>query len=121
MTRFNSILAKGENRLGKLNEIMLRSRVRPYVYSSDISKMYNAISLEESAYPYSLFLYHPSLDKSTDPDVYVMTSAWYGVKSTGNQAGFVIEKLVTDFPEFGQDVKRALIDDRYVDDIIPGA
>ena len=40
-TGLNLILAKGENRLSKINDILTRARVRKYIWSSDISKLYN--------------------------------------------------------------------------------
>ena len=62
MTGMNSIMAKGENRIGRVNEIIMRDRTKKEAWSSDISKMYNTLLLDESAYPYSLFLYNESLE-----------------------------------------------------------
>merc|ERR1719239_43930 len=87
MTGLNLILAKGENRLGNLAEILIRNRVKRFAWSSDISKMYNQLKLNESAYPYSLFLFNQALQSDIPPDVWVMLVAWYGVTPTGNQAG----------------------------------
>ena len=36
MTGMNAILAKGENRLGKVNEIILRYRTKKEVWTTDI-------------------------------------------------------------------------------------
>ena len=93
MTGLNSLLAKGENRLGNINRILIYNRVQKYSWSSDISKMYNQLDLKEDALPYSLFLYDESLDPEIEPEVWVMVVAWYGVVPTGNQAGFAIETL----------------------------
>lgn len=82
--------------------------------------MYNTMFLKRSALPYSLFLYHPSMDENTDPEVYVMMVAWYGITSTGAQAGYAIEKIVQDL---GSDFPAAvdvLLNDRYVDDVYSG-
>ena len=120
MTRLNVILAKGENRIGRLNDIIVRSRVCKYIMTTDISKMYNQLYLEESSLPFSLFLYDESLDQSVPPKTWVMNRAWYGVASTGGQAGYAIEKVVE---EQGQEyplAAKALTDDRYVDDIFSG-
>ncbi len=57
---------------------------------SDISKMYNMLKLSDQALPYSLFLYNDSLSDDTQPDVYCMQSAWYGVSSSGNQANVAL-------------------------------
>merc|ERR1711973_360540 len=94
MTKLNWILAKGENRISRSNEILVRCRLKKFAFSTDITKMYNTLILEETAYPYSLFIYHPSMDEEVEPEIYVMTVAWYGVTSTGSQAGYAIEKIV---------------------------
>ena len=47
-----------------------------------------------SALPYSLFLFHESLDPNIEPEVWVITRAWYGISSTGGQAGAAIIKLI---------------------------
>jgi hypothetical protein len=121
MTGLNLILAKGENRLGNLTEILIRSRVKRYAWSSDISKMYNQLKLNSSAYPYSLFLFHNSLDQAIPPDLYVILVAWYGLCPTGNQAGYAIDQIVKEAGEDFQEAKGPLSDDRYVDDVATGA
>ena len=121
MTGLNLILAKGENRLGNLVEILIRNRVKKHAWSSDISKMYNQLKLNESAYPYSLFLFNQSLQSDIPPDVWVMLVAWYGVTPTGNQAGFAIDEMVRQAgPEF-KVAMGPLSKDRYVDDVATGA
>ena len=120
-TGMNSILPKGENKMGNIPEMIIRNRVKEYVWMSDVSKLYNQLELKASAYPYSLFLYHESLSEDTPPDIYVMLRAWYGVISTGNQAGYALDKLAdlgsTQFPN----AKFSLVRDRYVDDIFSGS
>ena len=120
MTYFNLILAKGENLLGMVFEIIIRARVFEYCWSSDISKLYNQLIMDKSALPYALFLFHHSLDPLIPPETWVMTRAWYGIVSTGNQAGFAIEKLMElskdEFPE----AEFPLKNNRYVDDILSG-
>ena len=41
MTKLNNILAKGENRISRANEIIVRNRLKRYAFSTDITKMYN--------------------------------------------------------------------------------
>ena len=53
------------------------------------------LHLDVSALPLSLFLYHTSMDANIEPDIYVMTRAWYGVVPTGAQAAVAI-KMLTD-------------------------
>ena len=121
MSGLNHILPKGENRIGSINQILIGNKGDPYSWSSDITKLYNQLHLDESAYPYSLFLYNPEMDILKIPDVYVMVVAWYGVTPTGSQAGHAIERAVSD-----QGIKfplavDCLINRQYVDDLAPGA
>ena len=53
------------------------------------------LHLDVSALPFSLFLYHTSMNANIEPDIYVMTRAWYGVVPTGAQAAVAI-KMLTD-------------------------
>ena len=121
MTGLNNILAKGENRLGNIVEIFIRNRSKEFIWSSDISKLYNQLHLQEDALPYSLFLYHSSLDPTVPPDVYVMLVAWYGVTPTGAQADYALQLIAEEhgdnFPEAIEPIRM----DRYVDDLTPGA
>ena len=73
MTLFNLLLAKGENRLGYIFDIIVRNRCKQQSWSSDISNFYNQLHLDISALPYSLFLFHESLDANIEPEVWVMT------------------------------------------------
>ncbi|XP_023346520.1 uncharacterized protein LOC111715431 [Eurytemora carolleeae] len=77
--------------------------------------------MHPSGYPYSLFLYHESLDAATDPLVLVMVRAWYGISSTGGQAGYAIEKLMSLFKDEYPEAEKPLKDNRYVDDLLSGA
>ena len=47
MSGLNCVLAKGENRIGSLLDIILRSRANPYAWSSDVTKLYNQVYLRK--------------------------------------------------------------------------
>jgi len=64
-----------------------------YIWSSDISKLYNQLFMEDPSLPYSLFLYGEELDQEKRPDIWVMVRAWYGNISTGGQAGYALDNL----------------------------
>ena len=120
MTGFNLLLAKGENSLGYIFDIIVRNRCRQHAWSRDISKLYNQLHLDISALPYSLFLFHNSLDPGIDPEVWVMTRAWYGISSKGGQAGAEILKLVDLAEEEDRDAVETLEKDRFVDNLLGG-
>merc|ERR1711973_620953 len=48
MTKLNHILAKGENRISRSNEILIRCCLKKFAFSTDITKMYNTLILEET-------------------------------------------------------------------------
>lgn len=74
-TFLNVILPKDENCLGNILDLIIRSWGWEFIWSSNISKLYNQLHLDISAYPYSLFLYNKSLDPNVEPDIYAMVRA----------------------------------------------
>ena len=121
MSGLNILLGKGENNLGNIFDILTRSRINQFSWAADISKLYNMLHLDYSALPFSLFLYHNSMDGSIEPDVYVMTRAWYGVVPTGAQAAVAINLLAELFSSDYPSAIEVLSKDIYVDDVNPGA
>ena len=66
MSGLNILLAKGENNLGNIFDILIRSRTNQSSRAADISKLYNMLHLDVSALLFSLFLFHNSMDANTD-------------------------------------------------------
>jgi len=120
MTGFNFILAKGENRLGLIFTILIRCRCTEHIWSSDISKLYNQLIMDDPSLPYSLFLFHESLDPNVRPDIWVMVRAWYGIVSTGGQAGYALDKLTEMYGKEYPKAYQPLRENRYVDDLLSG-
>ena len=117
----NLIVAKGESMLASMYSILLRSLCTEHCFSTDIRKLYNNLHLDPEAYPYSLFLYEPSMEVNKEPETYLMVRAWYGVASTCSQAGTSLQMIAKDHQEslpFGASV---LLEDLYVDDAVSGA
>ena len=75
MTSFNLLLAKGENHLGYIFDIIVRRKCKQHAWSSNISKLYNQLHLDISVLPYSSFFFHDSLDPNIETEVWVMTRA----------------------------------------------
>ena len=121
MTRFNEILAKGESRIGLIFTIMIRCSCMEYIWSSDISKLYNQLILDDPPLLYSLFLYDTALDPEKEPDVWVMVRAWYGIVSTGGQAGFALDRLMEMMAEEFPEAYKTLRENQYVDALLSGA
>lgn len=107
--------------LTRIPDVLIRFRTQRAAWSSDVSKLYNMLHLNDSSLPYSLFLFSDELDPSKTPETWVMTRAWYGVTSTGNQSGVGLERLAS---TVGGEYPLAVLPltiDRYVDDIASGA
>ena len=83
--------------------------------------MYNQLKVEDEFLRFQLFLFHQTLDIGITPEIWVLTSAWYGVVTTGNQAGFAIEMLAETFKDRFKHAVEPLTEYRYVDDVTPGA
>ena len=120
VTGLNEILAKGENKLSQIPDILIRNRCHQYAWSSDVSKLYNQLVLTDDALPYGLFLFSEDLDIDNPPITYVMTVAWYGVSSTGNQAAVALNRLSETLKDQYPLVNSIIASDLYVDDILTG-
>ena len=106
--------------MGYIFDILIRNRCKQHAWSSDISKLYNQLHFDISALPYSFFLFHDSLDPNVEPEVWVMTRAWYGISSTGGQAGAAIIKLIGMAGKEDSSAVETLEKDRFVDDLLGG-
>ena len=76
MPGLNMILAKGTNKLSRIPTLLIRYRCSTHTWNTDISKPCNPLHLNDSAPPFSLFPFQESLEKTVDPDVWVMSRAW---------------------------------------------
>ena len=116
----NDILAKGRNNLNKLQEVLVRWSVHSVAIHTDVRKMYNTIKLDEKDWCYQQYLWHPNLEVDKDPEVKVIKTLIYGVRSSGNQAEYALRKVADiskqEFPEANQIIQN----DVYVDDCLTG-
>ena len=58
MSGLDILLAKGENNLGNIFNILTKSWVNQFSWAADISKLYNLLHLDQTALQFSMFLYH---------------------------------------------------------------
>jgi hypothetical protein len=119
MSLLNLNVAKGDPQLASMFSLLVRSRVRPCLWSADIKKLYNMLHLETECLPYSLFLYHDSLDPHQQPRIYVLLRAWYGTASTSGQATYALKRLGMDHTSSHPLGAKVLLEDSYVDDLLP--
>ena len=119
-TMLNLALAKGDQGVADMFSILLRLRAVFEFWAGDIKKLYNQLCLENECIPYSLLLYEDSLDPDTPPKVYYMRRGWYGIISTGPQAGVALNKAGRDHQFSHPDGSKVLLNDVFVDDINSG-
>ena len=86
----NSCLAKGQNTLGSIPNILLRFRRKPAAFSADVSMAYNGVKLRPEYYKYQLYLWKEDLEESNPVTVMVARTVIYVTKPAGNLtiAGF---------------------------------
>ena len=117
----NNILAKGENKLSKIHNMLIRFRSKPGAFSCDVKMAYNQIRLDPSCYRYQKYLWKNDLDPGQPVIIMIVKTLIYGVRSSGNQlfSGFskVADYSIENFPEHVAGAL-ALKDDGYVDDVI---
>lgn len=117
----NNIVAKGENTLAKILDILIRFRSKPFAMSGDIRMAYNGIWLYPRYYKYQKFLWKEDLDPSNPLIVMIIVTLIYGIKSSGQQtlAGFcaLAEYCAEHYPEH-YDGAEAVKRDFYMDDLM---
>ena len=116
ITEFNSVLAKGQNCLNSLFEIVVEWRTYRHSATSDISKMFNSLKLEESEYRYSLYLFSPNLELGENPDLYAMITVMYGLKCAANQCTSGLRDTAEEFKIECPRANTILLDSTYMDD-----
>ena len=116
----NSVLAKGQNRLAKLQHLLMRFRIKSEAVTADITMAYNGMKLSPEHLKYQKYLWKEDLNQSNPTQVMVVTTLIYGVKPSGQQCQVSLERLADHFQEAGecQAGAKALKEDTYVDDII---
>jgi hypothetical protein len=116
----NGCLAKGKNRLCKIQHLLLRFRKGCEALSSDISMAYNGTRLRPEHLKYQKYLWRDNLMPDDPVKVMYVCTLIYGVKPSGQQCQVSLEKLAANFKERGMclDGAEVLEKDCYVDDIL---
>jgi hypothetical protein len=116
----NGCLAKGQNRLCKLQHLLLRFRMGQEAVTADISMAYNGTRLHPEHMKYQRYLWRDDLLPQNPVKVMYVCTLIYGVKPSGQQTQVTLEKLAGHFKGKGEclDGAAVLEKDTYVDDII---
>ena len=117
----NNIVAKGENTLARILDILIRFRAKPCAMTGDVRMAYNGIWLHPQFYKFQKFLWREDMDPNNPLDVLIIITLIYGIKSSGQQtlAGFsaLAEFCASKYPEH-HDGAEALKRDFYMDDLL---
>ena len=116
----NDLLAKGSNNMNKLIQIFVWWLTYASVFVTDVQKMYNTVKLAEKHWCYQLFLWNDDLDPSKEPQICVIKTLIYGVKSSGNQAEYALRATANLFKDEYPVQNRMIQEDTYVDDCPSG-
>ena len=87
---------------------------------TDISKMYNTVSLNQSYWCYQRYIWDRDLDPSRIPEEKVIRTLIEGVRSSGNQAEYGLRKVAELSQNTYPEVNHIVQNDIYVDDCITG-
>ena len=118
----NGVLAKGQNRLAKLQHLLVRFRLGAEAVTADISMAYNGTRLRPEHLKFQKYLWKEDLCPANPTEVRFVATLIYGVKPSGQQCQVSLEKLSDHFleKERCQVGAEVLKNSTYVDDIISG-
>ena len=118
-TSLNDLLPRGINQINCLITVFMAWRNGQYAMAGDFEQMYNGVLLDEDSWCLQLYYWHPTLTEGVEPQLGVVKTCIYGVRSSGNQAitgvRLVAEHSKDEFPE----AYKVLTDEIYVDDVLP--
>ena len=117
----NDTLAKGENVLAKIFNILVKFRSDKYALTGDITKCYNQIKLKPEFYKFQKYLWKENLDDDNPLQTRYISTVIYGIRSSGNQTIAGLQKLAKiceeKTPEHVSGAK-AIENNCYMDDIL---
>jgi len=116
----NGVLAKGSNRLVKLQNLLAKFRQAAAAVTADISMAYNGTKLKPEYLKFQRYLWKEGLEAANPTQVMYVLTLIYGVKPSGGQTQVSIEKMAGHYLERGEKVIGAeiLINEVYVDDVM---
>ena len=117
----NGILAKGQNNMNKLVEIMVRWMTHKWALHTDVQKMYNSVKLVEENWCLERYIWQEDLDSTKIPEEKVIKTLIYGVKSSGNQAEHELRETANLYKNEHPEVNEIVRNDIYVDDCLSEA
>ncbi|XP_065224344.1 uncharacterized protein LOC135848372 [Planococcus citri] len=116
----NDILLNGPIRQSFLFDILIRWRIFLIAFSADIKMMYRCIGMNEDDCRFQSILWRFDLDQPVE--VFELTTVTYGTgPAAADSTACVNEVADTEVPEDEPEVKEAIKEMTYMDDILSGA
>ena len=116
----NQVLAKGQNMLPKIFEVLTKFRGKKHGFIADIGMAYNSIRLTEEYYVFQKYLWREGCDPSSELMEFVVITLIYGVICSGGMTTAGISKTadhcIESYPEHAEGAM-VLKDSIYVDDV----
>ena len=112
----NSILCKGTPKLNML-PLILAMIIDPILVTADLHKFYNSCLIPPSQYHLQCVYWNESLDPTEEPSLYVLTTHFYGLASSGRILEMCLDK-VADMHKENKLFYNLLKNKTYVDDLV---
>ena len=114
----NTVLAKGENKLPKILNILLKFGSRKSGFTADVSMAYNSVKLKPCCFNFQRYLWQPELDPQGEVQIMYIKTLIYGVICAGGMTAIAFS-LVAAFcrqyhPEHSEGAEA--VEAAYVDD-----
>ncbi|XP_049885438.1 uncharacterized protein LOC126380224 [Pectinophora gossypiella] len=116
-TSLNDRLFSGPDLLNSLLGILFRFRSGPIAFTGDIMDMFLRVKIREADRGAQLFLWR-GMERSREPDVYVMTSMIFGATSSPCSANYVLRRNADEFRDTYPEAVSAVHDKHYMDDYL---
>ena len=120
-TSLNQILAKGQNTLANLFNLIIRFRIKKWGFVSDVQMAYNGLAMDIEHLRYHKFLWKEEMLAENKVQTMVIMTHIYGVKSSGNLtiAGFKLlaERARSEQKDLDEGAE-VLESSSYMDDVV---
>ena len=117
----NDILVKGRNNMNKLVEIFIRWTTHAAALHTDVQKLYDRVKLQEEDWCLQRYLWEENLNPSKFPQEKIIKTLIYGIKSSDNQAEYVLRKTASASKSEYPEVNIVIQKDVYVGDCLSRA
>ena len=115
----NDTLAVGPTLQPQLVVTLIAFRLRVFVFTGDISKMYRQVLLSAADRKFHLMFWRN--DPSKPMEVYEMHRVSYGVASSCYHAIRTLQEIAKSSKDISEEVRMAILNDFYVDDLMTGS